>query len=46
MSDNVHETDGAGPPHRTLEIAVAGALGLLAIIGMYGSVHVGIGWGG
>jgi hypothetical protein len=45
MSDNVHETDGAGPPHRTLEIAVAGALGLLAIIGMYGSVHVGIGWG-
>ncbi|HZZ77596.1 MAG TPA: tripartite tricarboxylate transporter TctB family protein [Gemmataceae bacterium] len=45
MSENVHESGGTGPSHRTVEIAVAGALGLLAIIGMYGSVRVGIGWG-
>lgn len=44
MSDNVHESGGAGPSHRTVEIAVAAFLGLLAIIGMYGSVKVGIGW--
>lgn len=45
MSDNVHESGGAGPSHRTVEIAVAAFLGLLAIIGMYGSIRVGIGWG-
>jgi putative tricarboxylic transport membrane protein len=45
MSDNVHEAGGAGPSHRTVEIGVAGVLALLAIIGMYGSVKVGIGWG-
>jgi hypothetical protein len=45
MSENVHEAGGAGPPHRVVEIAVAAAIGLLAIIGMYGSVKVGIGWG-
>jgi hypothetical protein len=45
MSDNVQESGGAGPSHRTVEIGVAVALGLLAIIGMYGSVKVGIGWG-
>jgi hypothetical protein len=28
-----------------MEIGVGGFLALLAIIGMYGSVHVGIGWG-
>jgi hypothetical protein len=45
MSDNVQESGGTGPSHRMAEIAVAGLLGLLAIIGMYGSVRVGIGWG-
>ena len=42
MSENVHESGGTGPSHRTVEIAVAGVLALLAIIGMYGSVKVGI----
>jgi hypothetical protein len=45
MSDNVHESGGTGPSHRAVEIAVGGFLALLAIIGMYGSVKVGIGWG-
>jgi hypothetical protein len=45
MSDNVHESGGAGPSHRTVEVGVAGFLAILAIIGMYGSVSVGIGWG-
>ena len=45
MSENVHESGGTGPSHRTVEIAVGGVLGLLAIVGMYGSVLVGIGWG-
>lgn len=45
MSDNVHESGGTGPSHRLVEVGVAGFMGLLAIIGMYGSVKVGIGWG-
>ena len=45
MSDNVHESGGAGPSHRTMEIGVGGFLAILALIGMYGSVSVGIGWG-
>lgn len=45
MSDNVQESGGTGPSHRTMEVAVAGCLALLAVIGMSGSVSVGIGWG-
>jgi hypothetical protein len=45
MSDNVNEAGGTGPSHRLVEIAVAGFMALLAIVGMYGSVSVGIGWG-
>lgn len=45
MSENIHESGGTGPSHRTVEIAVGVFLGLLAIVGMYGGVKVGIGWG-
>ena len=45
MSENIHESGGTGPSHRTVEVAVGAFLGLLAIVGMYGSVKVGIGWG-
>lgn len=45
MSENVHESGGAGPSHRLVEVGVAAVIGLLAIIGMYGSIKVGIGWG-
>jgi len=44
MSENVHESGGTGPSHRLVEVAVAAVMALLAIIGMYGSVKVGIGW--
>jgi len=44
MSDNVHETGGAGPSHRRVEIGVALFIALLAFIGIYGSLKVGISW--
>lgn len=44
MSDSVNETGGAGPSHRGVEVGVAGFMALLAFIGIYGSLKVGIGW--
>lgn len=44
MSESVNETGGTGPSHRGAEIAVALAIAILAIIGIYGSLLVGIGW--
>jgi putative tricarboxylic transport membrane protein len=44
MSESVKETGGAGPSHRGAEIAVAGIIAVLAVIGIYGSLKVGIGW--
>jgi hypothetical protein len=45
MSDQTHSSGGTGPSHRSLEIAVAVFIGLLAVIGLYGASRVGIGWG-
>jgi hypothetical protein len=45
MSEPANETGGTAPSHRTVEIGVAAAMALLACIGIYGSVRVGIGWG-
>lgn len=45
MNQTTNETGGAGPSHRSVEIGVAGFMALLALIGIYGSVKVGIGWG-
>jgi putative tricarboxylic transport membrane protein len=45
MNQTTHETGGAGPSHRSVEIGVAGFMALLALIGIYGSLKVGIGWG-
>ena len=45
MSQTTHEAGGAGPSHRSIEIGVAAAMAALALVGMYGSVKVGIGWG-
>ena len=45
MSETVKETGGAGPSHRGVEIGVAIAMAILALIGIYGSIKVGIGWG-
>lgn len=45
MNQTTHETGGTGPSHRSVEIGVAGCMALLALIGIYGSFKVGIGWG-
>jgi putative tricarboxylic transport membrane protein len=45
MNETVKETGGAGPSHRGVEIGVAVAMAVLALIGIYGSIKVGIGWG-
>jgi len=45
MNQTANETGGAGPSHRSVEIGVAGFMALLALIGIYGSLKVGIGWG-
>ena len=43
--NDANETGGTGPSHRVAEIGVAGVMALLALIGIYGSLQVGIGWG-
>jgi putative tricarboxylic transport membrane protein len=44
MNQTVKETGGTGPSHRSVEVGVAGFMALLALIGIYGSLKVGIGW--
>src|SRR5262249_8980090 len=45
MNDTTHQAGGTGPSHRNVEIGVALFMALLALIGIYGSMQVGIGWG-
>jgi putative tricarboxylic transport membrane protein len=45
MNQTAKETGGAGPSHRSVEIGVAAFMALLALVGIYGSIKVGIGWG-
>jgi putative tricarboxylic transport membrane protein len=44
MSESTHRYGGAGPSHRSVEIGVALFIALLAVIGIAGSLEVGIGW--
>lgn len=44
MSNAMNESGGAGPSHRAVEIGVAVFIAGLALIGIYGSLKVGIGW--
>jgi hypothetical protein len=44
MNHTVNESGGTGPSHRIVEVGVAAFMALLALIGMYGSIKVGIGW--
>jgi len=44
MSETTNESGGTGPSHRGVEIGVALFMALLALIGIYGSIKVGIGW--
>jgi putative tricarboxylic transport membrane protein len=45
MNETVKEAGGTGPSHRGVEIGVAAFMAALALIGIYGSIKVGIGWG-
>jgi len=44
MSETTQRSGGAGPSHRSVEIGVALFTALLAVIGIVGSLQVGIGW--
>jgi hypothetical protein len=44
MSKALNESGGAGPSHRGVEIGAAVFMAGLALIGIYGSLKVGIGW--
>lgn len=44
MTHNVDEAAGAGPSHRGVEIGVAVLMAVIAVIGVIGSLKVGIGW--
>jgi hypothetical protein len=45
MSETANESGGTGPSHRSIEVGVAVAMAALALIGIVGSMRVGIGWG-
>jgi putative tricarboxylic transport membrane protein len=45
MSESSHSSGRTGPSHRAVEIGVALFMALLAVIGIIGSLRVGIGWG-
>jgi len=45
MGETTNESGGTGPSHRSVETGVALFMALLAFIGIYGSIKVGIGWG-
>lgn len=44
MTHNAEEAAGAGPSHRNAEIGVAILMAIVAVIGVIGSLKVGIGW--
>lgn len=44
MTHNVEEAAGSGPSQRAAEIGVGIAMVVIAIIGIVGSLRVGIGW--
>jgi len=45
MTEDVERTPGAGPSHRAVEIGVAIATIVFALIIIYGSIQAGINWG-
>lgn len=45
MSETANQSGGTGPSHRSVEFGVAFAMAGLAVIGIIGSLRVGIGWG-
>jgi putative tricarboxylic transport membrane protein len=45
MSEATQGSGGAGPSHRTVEIAVAAVIALFGLIAILGARRVGTGWG-
>ena len=45
MTQDTHRTTGAGPSHRLVELGVAVAIAVFALIVIAGSVQAGVGWG-
>src|SRR5262245_39487107 len=45
MTQDTHRTTAAGPSHRSVELGVAVAIAVFALIVIAGSVQAGIGWG-
>jgi putative tricarboxylic transport membrane protein len=45
MTQDMHRTASAGPSHRSVELGVAVAIAVFALIVIAGSVQAGIGWG-
>jgi hypothetical protein len=45
VSDSSHSSGGTGPSHQSVEIGVALFMALLAVVGIIGSLKVGVGWG-
>jgi hypothetical protein len=45
MTDDSQGARGGGPAQRSVEIGVAAAVALFALIIIWGSIQVGIGWG-
>ena len=45
MSERTHDTGGAGPSHRAVEIGTALAMIALGVVVIIGSLQVGVGWG-
>jgi putative tricarboxylic transport membrane protein len=44
MTDVTNEPEGTGPSQRNVEIGVAVAIALIAVIGIIGALRVGTGW--
>lgn len=44
MNETADESAGAGPSQRSVEIGVAAAIAILAVIGIVGALRVGTGW--
>jgi hypothetical protein len=44
MSEAANESGGTGPSHRSVEVGVAVFIAVLALVGIIGSMRVGIGW--
>ncbi|MGE0521826.1 MAG: tripartite tricarboxylate transporter TctB family protein [Variibacter sp.] len=44
MTDNSHSASGRGPAHRDVELGVALASAIFALVVIYGSLQVGVDW--